>query len=220
MSRKTRPVIPTRRSKVLTLKNPSPGKAPTRRASPPILPSAPAGEGGAPAGPFVVTPPTGLLADATTFNVGQAASILSNSFYGLIPNSEFAMRTILADDIYLYTPVDFVLDSINTDPILSTKEHYVPEIFDCDDYVQMLKTKMSLYAASNHVPAPLAVGYLLTSLHAFSFCISQGSILTLINTQSDTHATTSDRSAFRGFLSLGVIIPNTNQPNIIQTVYL
>ena len=128
-------------------------------------------------------------------------TILSNNLELLMSAAEFPIRTIVADETYLETPPDFVRDAIMTDPVLSPSNYHA-DIFDCDDYVQYLKTKLSLYAASNHLPAPLAVGYICTTNHAFTLCIGPNAQLFLINTQSDDHAITGDRETFRQFLSL------------------
>src|SRR5262245_50727730 len=98
----------------------------------------------------------------------QVLNILSYYFSKLIPAEEFLLRTIIADESYLTVPPPWVRNCILTDPILAPKK-YQKEVFDCDDYVQYLKTKMDLYAAAKQFPAPIAVGYLLTKIHAFSF---------------------------------------------------
>ena len=174
---------------------------------------APAGDGrGLPQFPPSF-PPTGLLAGAAVITEPTVRNIFSNVFSEIIPPEEFLIRTIVADNRYLETSAEFVLDSISTDPIISNSSNYLQEIFDCDDYVQFLKTKMGIYAATNHLPAPLAVGYILTEEHAFSFCIGPGSVVSLINTQSDSHAVTSDKDSFATFLQL-------HRRNIVQTIYL
>jgi len=162
---------------------------------------APAGPATAPAGPPAVPPASGPFADADLISNGRALNIMSNVFGPLMSLAEFPIRTILADLAYLETPPGFVVQAIVTDPILSP-QNYHAEIFDCDDYVQYLKTKLSLYAASNRLPAPLAVGYLLTTEHAFTICFGPASQPFLINTQSMDHAVAGDPMTFRQFLSL------------------
>ena len=141
------------------------------------------------------------FATASPLSKMTVMTILSNTVGPLMPASEFAIRTVVADDTYLETPPDFVLNAIVTDPVLSPSNYHA-DIFDCDDYVQYLKTKLSLYAAANHLSAPLAVGYLCTTYHAFTLCIGPNGQLVLINTQSTDHAITSDPAAFAQFLSL------------------
>ena len=152
------------------------------------------------------------FANARQISNRDAFTILSNSLGRLVSPDDFLNRTILADNNYLETPPDFVLNAILTDPVLSPQSYHA-DIFDCDDYVQYLKTKMSLYAAANLLPAPLAVGYLLTTEHAFSFCIGPGSQLFLINTQSTGHDITSDLATFSSFLNL-------KPGNTINIIYL
>ena len=150
--------------------------------------------------------------DAGLMSNGRVFNIISNVLGPLMPPAEFQIRTTLADNEYLETTPEFVVSSIVADPVLSVQSYHA-EIFDCDDYVLYLKTKLSLYAASNLLSAPLAVGYLFTDNHAFTFCISSGSVLFLINTQSADHAVTGDPATFVEFLSLG-------PGNRITTIYI
>lgn len=142
----------------------------------------------------------------------QVLTIISNCFGRLVPPDEFPLRTIIADEKYIAVSEGWVRNSILTDPVLAS-ERYQKDVFDCDDYVQYLKTKMSLYAATCRLSAPLAVGYVFTAAHAFSFCINPDSELFLINTQSDTKALTKDRDSFPGFMSL-------RPDNPITTIYI
>jgi hypothetical protein len=162
---------------------------------------APAGENGKQSGAPASPTNSGPFANAAAIGNSGVLNILSYYFSPLMPTSEFRIRTIIADNDYLEVPPDFVRNAIVTDPILSPQSYHA-DIFDCDDYVQYLKTKMSLYAATNRLPAPLAVGYLFTKAHAFSFCIGHPAKLYLINTQSDAVAINDDASSFRQFLSL------------------
>jgi hypothetical protein len=142
----------------------------------------------------------------------QVQTIISNYFGGLIPSNEFLIRTIIADEKYITVSEGWVRNSILTDPVLAPGS-YQKDVFDCDDYVQYLKTKMGLYAARCHLSAPLAVGYLFTTDHAFSICINPDSELFLINTQSDTKALTKDRDSFSEFMSL-------RPDNTITSIYI
>jgi hypothetical protein len=154
-----------------------------------------------PGEPSTASEGTTPFATAAPLSKMRVLTILSNTVGPLIPAAEFPIRTVVADDTYLETPPEFVVDAIRTDPVLSPAS-YQANIFDCDDYVQYLKTKLSLYAATNHLPAPLAVGYLCTNDHAFTVCIGPNTQLFLINTQSDDHLFTGDPATFRQFLSL------------------
>jgi hypothetical protein len=71
------------------------------------------------------------------------------------------------------------------EPILSP-ERYRRDIFDCDDYVMFLKTRVSLFAANKkEFISPIAMGFLLTRIHAFNFAILDNNSVYLLNTQSD-----------------------------------
>jgi hypothetical protein len=142
----------------------------------------------------------------------QVQTIISNYFGRLMPSDEFLIRTIIADEKYITVSEGWVRNSILTDPVLAPGS-YQKDVFDCDDYVQYLKTKMSLYAARCRLSAPLAVGYLFTTAHAFSLCINPDSELFLINTQSDAKALTKDRDSFSEFMSL-------RPDNIITSIYI
>jgi hypothetical protein len=150
--------------------------------------------------------------DADLISNGRLLNILNNDLGPLMTATEFPLRTTLADNEYLETSPEFVIATIITDPILSAQSYHA-DIFDCDDYVLYLKTKLSLYAACNQLRAPLAVGYLFTTIHAFTFCIGAGSQLFLINTQSSDHAVTGDPLTFGQFISLG-------PGNKITTIYI
>lgn len=172
-----------------------------KRPTPQRRPVAPAGDNTNSPAPVVPVGIVGALADAAPIDIDGVMNILAGSIRPLMPANEFRPRTIIADNRYLQVPPDFVRNAIVTDPILSA-QNYHADIFDCDDYVQYLKTKMSLYATTNRLQSPLAVGYMLTTVHAFSYCIGPGSRLYLINTQSDTVLVTGDQATFRQFLSL------------------
>ena len=139
-------------------------------------------------------------------------NILYHYFADLIGAEEFARRTIIADKHYRPVEIDFVLDSVRTDPVLAA-ERYRRNVFDCDDYVLYLKTKLNLYAHSRNYHAPLALGFLLTKEHAFNFCINSNKSLYLINTQSKDQAATNDNEQFSDFLGL-------REGNAVQFVYI
>jgi hypothetical protein len=145
--------------------------------------------------------------------MGEAMqNILHHYFADLIDAEEFTRRMIISDEYYRTVEVDFVLDSVRTDPIL-VAEKYRRNVFDCDDYVLYLKTKLNLYAHARNFHSPFALGILLTKEHAFNFCISPDQSLYLINTQSNDHAVTNDIEQFGDFLNL-------REGNTIQLVYI
>jgi hypothetical protein len=142
---------------------------------------------------------------------GTVLNILHSGFSQLI-GEDFPKLTIIADDNYSTVGRDWVIDAITTDPILSPS-HYVNNVFDCDDYVLYLKTKISLYAQSNKLKSPLALGFIMTNRHAFNFCIDDNRDTHIINTQSDDKASTSDPGSFKAFLNL-------TGSNSIQLIYI
>jgi hypothetical protein len=194
------------------MKTPKPGAKRQPASTTPKIRRAPVGGGGSRSGSLVSAADAGPFATARLITNTVVLNILKNGLGPLIPPAEFPIRTILADNAYLETPPEFVLNAITTDPILSP-ESYHADIFDCDDYVQYLKTKLSLFAASNRLQAPLAVGYVFTTEHAFTVCIGGESQLFLINTQSTDHAVTGNPTLFRQFLAL-------RSGNSITAIYL
>ena len=139
-------------------------------------------------------------------------NILSFGFSKLMGDEDFSKLTIVADESYGTVERDWVMAGITTDPVLSP-DHYVNDVFDCDDYVLYLKTKMSLYAQANKLKTPLAVGFIMTKRHAFNFCIDQKRDIHIINTQSGDKASTSDPNTFAAFLNL-------TGSNSIQIIYI
>jgi len=149
---------------------------------------------------------------AIILDKSEVANILYAAFNDFIDPNEFPIRVILADDQYLPADIAWVINSIETDPILSPGR-YTRNIFDCDDYVLYLKTKMGLFAQKAKAAAPFALGFLLTQKHAFNLCIDENKQIHLINTQSDNKASTAERQAFATFLNVG-------SSNTIQIIYL
>ena len=108
---------------------------------------------------------------------------------------------VVVDEQYSTVEPDTVLASITADPILASSS-FRQNVFDCDDYVLYLRTKVALFASRTGLPAPLAVGYLITAEHAFNFCIDPAQRITLIDTQSNTVPSTNDPAEFTSFLNL------------------
>lgn len=141
-----------------------------------------------------------------------ADNILVSAFGDLVSQGEYSQRVILGDDRYVLVEPAWVLESITTDPVLSP-DRYARDVFDCDDYVIYLKSKIGLFAQNSKAPAPFAVGYIFTTRHAFNFCIDPESALHVINTQSEDRATCSRSDQYQAFLRLGA-------SNYIQSIYL
>lgn len=176
------------------------------------VPQAPGKDSGDASAAVLLNSPASPFEAPLIISIDQVQNILSYYFGGLVPPVEFQLRMIIADEAYITVSPGWVRNSILTDPVLAPR-NYQNDVFDCDDYVQYLKTKMSLYAVTSHLSAPLAVGYVFTRAHAFSFCINPASEVFLINTQSDAKAVTNDRDSFSEFLSL-------RPDNPIITIYI
>jgi hypothetical protein len=122
-------------------------------------------------------------------------NILRSYFGTLIPESIFNLITIISDTSYLTANGNWLRDMVLNDPILAP-ERYRRDVFDCDDYVLYVKTKVGLYAANTPtITRPLAVGYILTNLHAFNFGIDDNNQLYILNTQSEQRDIISPQSA-------------------------
>lgn len=111
---------------------------------------------------------------------------LLTSLGKLVDPNHFGFITIVADSSYqTVSSATWLQAMVKTDAQLAPKK-YRRDIFDCDDYVMYLKTKVSLFAANT--PGnnyPFSIGFLLTTLHAFNFGITDTREVFLLNTQSD-----------------------------------
>jgi hypothetical protein len=141
-------------------------------------------------------------------------TILINSLGQFVPpdandESTFKYRALIVDKAYITVSPVWVKNAILADPVLSP-ERYKNDVFDCDDYVQYLRVRMALYAANHDLSFPLALGYLFTKKHAFSFCLDHDRSLWLINTQSDAKAMTNDLELFVQFLEYSRSNPITH----------
>ncbi len=142
-------------------------------------------------------------------------SILTMYFGALIPEELFNSITIISDTSYLAIDGNWVRNMVLHDPVLAP-ERYRRDIFDCDDYVLYVKTRIGLYAANTpSITRPLAVGYILTDKHAFNFGIDDTNGIFILNTQSDERKIIKPRSSTEcaAFLEL------TNN-NPIKHVYI
>jgi len=142
-------------------------------------------------------------------------NILRGYFRTLIPDNIFNYITTIADASYLTADGNWLRDMVLHDPILAPKR-YRSDIFDCDDYVLYVKTKVGLYAANTPtIKRPLAVGYILTNLHAFNFGIDNNNRIYILNTQSEGRDIISPQSAEECAAFLGLA---TNNP--IRQLYI
>jgi hypothetical protein len=124
------------------------------------------------------------------FSGGNIYNLLYDIFGQIINNdARFDDIVIVADNNYQsIESADWLRDFILNEPILA-KDKYRKDIFDCDDYVIYLKSRMSLlYANNSKYKYASAVGYLITSRHAFNIAIDKNGELNIVNTQSDTVA--------------------------------
>lgn len=110
---------------------------------------------------------------------------------------------VIVDEVYRPVDAALVVASIKADTMLA-RTSYAPNVFDCDDYVVYLRTKLAIWARNNGLSQPLAVGYIITTEHAFNFCIDSDQRVVLINTQSETeHIDTAENPmTFASFLNL------------------
>lgn len=136
-------------------------------------------------------------------------NILRSYFGSLVPEPAFNYITTISDTSYLTVDGNWVREMVLHDPVLAP-ERYRRDIFDCDDYVLYVKTKIGLYAANTpSINRPLAVGYILTNQHAFNFGIDDANRVFILNTQSESRAIISPTSAedCATFLELSNINP-------------
>jgi len=135
-------------------------------------------------------------------------NILRSDFGTLIPDAIFNYITTIADTSYLTADGNWLRDMVLHDPILAP-EKYRRDIFDCDDYVLYVKTRVGLYAANTPaITRPFAVGYILTKLHAFNFGIDNSNRIYILNTQSDQRDIISPQSAEQCASFLGLTANN------------
>lgn len=122
-----------------------------------------------------------------TLSASSAFQILKNYFGGFVAPPVFPAITVIADNSYSTMPnPDWLRNMVLHEPILSPAR-YRRDIFDCDDYVMFLKTRVSLFAANKgEFTSPIAMGFLLTRIHAFNFALLDNNSLYLLNTQSNT----------------------------------
>jgi len=112
-------------------------------------------------------------------------NILIKYFSPFIKKELFNSILTIADTSYETVDSKWLRDMVLSDPILAPLK-YRRDIFDCDDYVLYLKTKISLYAANTkNITRPFAVGYIFTTQHAFNFGLNNTNKLYILNTQSD-----------------------------------
>ncbi|WP_338277199.1 hypothetical protein [Corallococcus caeni] len=135
------------------------------------------------------------------------------SGFGDILGKSGHFPVVVVDNQYQPVQADWIKAAIETDAVLVRKP-YTRDVFDCDDYAFYLKTKFALVAQQKNVPAPFALGVLITKLHAFNFCFEPDTTLHLINTQVDGAPSTSNEAAFESFLDMN--IPG----NRIELIYI
>jgi len=142
-------------------------------------------------------------------------NILRSYFGTLIPDDIFNYITTIADTSYLTADGNWLRNMVIHDPILAP-ERYRRDLFDCDDYVLYVKTRVGLYAANTpSISRPLAVGYILTNFHAFNFGIDNNNCIYILNTQSDQRELISPQSPEECAAFLGL---TTNNP--IKHLYI
>lgn len=128
--------------------------------------------------------------------------VLQNTIEPLFPGGGANGRLIIADRSYIPVDAGWLRTLVTSDPLLG-RANYRGDVFDCDDYVMYLRCKTSLVARREELAAPLAVGFLLTQLHAFNFCIGEGGSISIVDTQSDDVPIHADPRYFPDALELG-----------------
>ncbi|VEN75330.1 hypothetical protein EPICR_80021 [Candidatus Desulfarcum epimagneticum] len=108
----------------------------------------------------------------------EVAGIIEHKLGDLIPDP--ALQTIVSDKEYRSVSLKWVTGRISTDEILTGA--YTENVFDCEDMAFYLRTKASLFSLHSGRDAPMAMGILLTHIHAFNFCVDDSRSLTLIDT--------------------------------------
>ncbi|HRB71508.1 MAG TPA: hypothetical protein PK776_06630 [Flavobacterium sp.] len=144
--------------------------------------------------------------------------IIKNRFAPLLTHDNFDLVTVIPDNVYTTLPnVDWLRDMVINDAIIAPElKKYRNEIFDCDDFVMYLKTKVSLRIANtSSYPYPVAVGYIITERHAFNFGVLDDNRLFILNTQSDDvgHIIPSNHNDTISFMKLTKI-------NVIKNIYI
>ncbi len=146
-------------------------------------------------------PPTPALGADVAFSGDLVLQLLSGAFAGLLLDSEMGDRVIVADRRYRSVSPEWLRATALADPVLD-RANYENDVFDRDDFVQYLRTKVALYAHAQKLDAPLAAGFLLTQKHAVNFCIDSGQNVHLFDTQSGGRILASDPALFTGVLNL------------------
>ena len=117
----------------------------------------------------------------------------------------------VVDQAYETVSKSFIQQLINTDEWLQTGPKYKPEVFDCDDFAMHLKSRLAKLAHHKQRPYPAALGFMLTTSHAFNFSIGKDGHLVLYDT---VNKQVEDRPPhFREFLAF-------NPGNTVKLLYI
>jgi len=108
----------------------------------------------------------------------EVTGLIENRLSHLIPNPDH--QIIVSDKEYRTVSLKWVSNRISSDEILTGA--YTENVFDCEDMAFYLRTKASLFSLHSKMDAPMAMGILMTHIHAFNFCVDDTKGLTLIDT--------------------------------------
>jgi len=147
------------------------------------------------------TRPTPALGADVAFSGDLVLRLLSGAFAGLLLDSELEDRIIVSDRRYRSVSPEWLKALALADPVLDEAK-YDNDVFDCDDFVQYLRTQAALYAHEQKLDAPLAAGFLLTQKHAVSLCIDADQNVHLFDTQSEERTIASEPARFTDVLKL------------------
>lgn len=120
-------------------------------------------------------------------------------------------KVFIMDNGYKPLSKAFVLNTIKDDEWLKTDKSYKPEVFDCDDFVMYLKCKVSKIFVQDQQQLPGAIGFIITSGHAFSLSIDSKRKITIYDTVRTKLET--DPEKFASFLEI-------NPGNIVKLIYI
>lgn len=135
--------------------------------------------------------------------------LLMRQELGWVPNLN--KKLFIVDNSYEAISKSFILQQIKTDEWLQPELSYKQEVFDCDDFVMHLKTKLAKLAFHKQGLRPLALGFIITTSHAFNFSIGSNRQLVLYDTVNGQHE---ERPAFfREFLDF-------NPGNTVKLLYI
>ena len=109
------------------------------------------------------------------FNKQNIQSIIIRNFNWV---KNLKNKVYVVDNGYIPLSRTFVLNTIKYDEWLKRDISYIPDVFDCDDYAMYLKCKISKMFVNEQQKLPGALGFIITTKHAFNFSVdNRGSVV-------------------------------------------